>query len=75
MFTTTSPDIRPSSVVAGARRIVFLLGITAKVKCGDVAAPRREPGSGTKRTCWSRLTMSAPEGKTGVPREPGHFRF
>jgi hypothetical protein len=22
-----------------------------------------------------RLTMSAPEGKTDVPREPGHFRF
>jgi hypothetical protein len=30
---------------------------------------------GTKRTCWGRLTMSAPEGKTDVPREPGHFRF
>jgi hypothetical protein len=30
---------------------------------------------GTKRTCWRRLTMSAPEGKTDVPREPGHFRF
>jgi hypothetical protein len=22
-----------------------------------------------------RLTVSAPEGKTDVPREPGHFRF
>jgi hypothetical protein len=30
---------------------------------------------GTKRTCRGRLTMSAPEGKTDVPREPGHFRF
>ncbi len=30
---------------------------------------------GTKRTCWCRLTMSAPEGKTDVPRGPGHFRF
>ena len=29
----------------------------------------------TKRTCWGRLTVSAPEGKTDVPREPGHFRF
>jgi hypothetical protein len=29
----------------------------------------------TKRTCRGRLTMSAPEGKTDVPREPGHFRF
>jgi hypothetical protein len=28
---------------------------------------------GTKRTCRGRLTMSAPEGKTDVPREPGHF--
>ena len=28
-----------------------------------------------KRTCWRRLTMSAPEGKTEVPREPRHFRF
>jgi hypothetical protein len=27
--------------------------------------------SGTKRTCRGRLTMSAPEGKTDVPREPG----
>jgi hypothetical protein len=31
--------------------------------------------SGTKRTCRGRLTMSAPEGKTDDPREPGHFRF
>jgi hypothetical protein len=30
---------------------------------------------GTKRTCQGRLTMSVPEGKTDVPREPGHFRF
>jgi hypothetical protein len=30
---------------------------------------------GTKRTCQGRLSMSAPEGKTDVPREPGHFRF
>jgi hypothetical protein len=30
---------------------------------------------GTKRTCRGRLTISAPEGKTDVPREPGHFRF
>src|SRR5450432_798173 len=30
---------------------------------------------GTKRTCRGRLTMSAPEGKTDVPRERGHFRF
>jgi hypothetical protein len=30
---------------------------------------------GTKRPCPGRLTMSAPEGKTDVPREPGHFRF
>jgi hypothetical protein len=29
---------------------------------------------GTKRTCRDGLTMSAPEGKTDVPREPGHFR-
>src|SRR5450755_4118406 len=29
----------------------------------------------TKRTCRGRLTMSAPEGKTDVPRERGHFRF
>jgi hypothetical protein len=28
-----------------------------------------------KRTCWSRLTMSAAEGKTDVPREPAPFRF
>jgi hypothetical protein len=33
------------------------------------------PVAGTKRTCRSRLTMSAPEGKTDVPREPGRFRF
>jgi hypothetical protein len=39
-------------------------------------------GYGTKRTRWGRLTMSGPEGKTDVPREPGylrngasHFRF
>jgi hypothetical protein len=31
--------------------------------------------AGTKRTCRGRLTISAPEGKTDVPREPGHFRF
>ena len=31
--------------------------------------------NGTKRKCRGRLTMSAPEGKTGVPRGPGHFRF
>jgi hypothetical protein len=30
---------------------------------------------GTKRTCQGKLTMSAPEGKTDVPREPEHFRF
>jgi hypothetical protein len=30
---------------------------------------------GTKRTCRGRLTMSAAEGTTDVPREPGHFRF
>jgi hypothetical protein len=30
---------------------------------------------GTKRTCRDRLTISAPEGKTDVPREPGHFRL
>ena len=30
---------------------------------------------GTKRTCRGRLTMSGPESKTDVPREPGHFRF
>ena len=30
---------------------------------------------GTKRTCWVRLTVSAPESKTDVPCEPGHFRF
>jgi hypothetical protein len=35
----------------------------------------RMSGPGTKRTCRGRLTMSAPEGKTDVPREPGHFRF
>jgi hypothetical protein len=29
----------------------------------------------TNRTCRGRPTMSAPEGKTDVPREPGHFRF
>jgi hypothetical protein len=29
----------------------------------------------TIRTCWRPLTISAPEGKTDVPREPGHFRF
>ena len=29
----------PGSVVAGARRFVFLLGITATVKWSDVAAP------------------------------------
>jgi hypothetical protein len=28
-----------------------------------------------KRTCRGRLAMSSPEGKTDVPREPGHFRF
>jgi hypothetical protein len=27
-----------------------------------------------KRTCRGRLTRSAPEGKTDVPRKPGHFR-
>src|SRR5229473_3397915 len=31
--------------------------------------------SATKRTCRGSLTMSAPEGKTDLPREPGHFRF
>jgi hypothetical protein len=43
-------DSCPSSVVAGTRRFVFLLGITATVKCSDVAAPllhRVEPGSDT----------------------------
>jgi hypothetical protein len=38
-----------------------------------VAAHESVPG--TKRTCRGRLMMSAPEGKTDVPREPGHFRF
>jgi hypothetical protein len=33
------------------------------------------PAYGTKRTCQGRLTMSAPVGKTDVPRGPGHFRF
>jgi hypothetical protein len=28
-----------------------------------------------KRTCRAGLTMSAPVGKTDVPRGPGHFRF
>jgi hypothetical protein len=32
-------------------------------------------GVGTKRICRGRLTMSAREGKTDVPREPGHFLF
>jgi hypothetical protein len=30
---------------------------------------------GTFETCRGRLTMSAPEGKTDVPREPGHLCF
>jgi len=30
---------------------------------------------GTKRTCRGRLAMSAPEGKTDVPREPGTSVF
>jgi hypothetical protein len=30
---------------------------------------------GTKQTYQGGLTMPAPEGKTDVPREPGHFRF
>jgi len=30
---------------------------------------------GTKRTCRGGLTMSAPEGKTDGPREPGHSVF
>ncbi len=41
---------------------------------GLFAAPH-ESERGTKRTCRGRLTMSAPEGKTDVPREPKHFRF
>jgi len=36
---------------------------------------RRMSLVGTKRTCRGRLTMSAAEDKTDVPREPGHFRF
>jgi hypothetical protein len=39
-----------------------------------VSAVAHESGSGTNWTCWRRLTTSAPEGKTDVPREPGHFR-
>jgi hypothetical protein len=42
---------------------------------GAVTAAAHESVHGTKRTCQGRLTMSAPEGKTDVPREPGHFRF
>src|SRR5450432_1408410 len=50
---------------------------------GQAAGPRRRghrlsaanDALGTKQTRWGRLTMSAPEGKTDVPREPGHFRF
>jgi len=34
-----------------------------------------ESAYGTKRTCWGRLTMSAPEGKTDVPREPRALPF
>jgi hypothetical protein len=30
---------------------------------------------GTKRRCQGSLTMSAPQGETDVPREPGHFHF
>src|SRR5450631_306685 len=31
--------------------------------------------AGTKRTCRGRVTMSAPEGKTDAPREPGTSVF
>jgi hypothetical protein len=50
---------------------------SAGAKRGKVGMLLRwhESGSGTKRTCRGRLTISAPEGKTDVPREPGHFRF
>ncbi len=34
-----------------------------------------ESGYGTKQTYQGGLTMPALEGKTDVPREPGHFRF
>jgi hypothetical protein len=30
--------------------------------------------TGTKRTCRGSLMMSAPKGKTDVPREPGHLK-
>jgi hypothetical protein len=42
--------------------------------CGSVElhtiAAVHESLVGTKRTCRGRLTTSAPEGKTDVPREP-----
>jgi hypothetical protein len=38
-------------------------------------AAAHESVHGTKRTCRGRLTISAPEGKMDVPREPGYFRF
>ena len=31
--------------------------------------------SGTFRTCWGNLTMSALEGRTDLPFKRGHFRF
>ena len=37
-------------------------------------AALHESESGTKRTSRGRLTMSAPEGKTDVPREPARRR-
>jgi NAD(P)-dependent dehydrogenase (short-subunit alcohol dehydrogenase family) len=42
--------------------------------CVLFAAVHESP-YGTKQTCRGRLTISVPEGKTDVPREPGHFRF
>jgi hypothetical protein len=39
------------------------------------AIAQRFRALGTKPTCRGRLTMSAPEGETEVPREPGHIRF
>jgi len=44
-------------------------------ECCGLIEGVREAEIGTNPTCRGRLTMSAPGGKTDVPREPGRFRF
>ncbi|SRR6266478_7026556 len=59
---TASDDLAPVAALA--------IGLPAQR-----AIAQRFSALGTKRTCRGRLTMSAPEGKTDVPREAGHWPF